>query len=362
MAAGFKQARKQSSEERVVEKIMSDNLLLEPEQKRRRSGRSGRSSEGGERVQGRKLEKVESAAENLERVEIEAEKCKSANKVRSMLSQKDKVTVQVPVVTAVPAVPVAMASSGLGGEFRKRKGTFTSEVKDLSFVWPGLGRKVRIELEGGSVADEMDESVTVCRSIVDEMIEGIGLDCQLLNVSVQCQVNEVVECDLDCWVSVLDLDDSSDEGSEVVGSPDPVLEEEASESEGAGPVLEEETENVRICRSMVDEIVEIAVGVTDFQISDFLNVNAQLCRSFEGVVHFDQQSDSEEKHGWDEYVGVGVGVGVGDDVGVDEVGLDEVGVGVDEVGVDEVTSQQIKGKIQENRELQIYWEEFLQVN
>ena len=339
MAAGFKRARKQSSEERVVEKIMSDNLLLEPEQKRRRSGRS---SEGGERVQGRKPEKVESAAENLERVEIEAEKCKSANKVRSMLSQKDKVTVQVPVVTAVPAVPVAMASSGLGGEFRKRKGTFTSEVKDLSFVWPGLGRKVRIELEGGSVADEMDESVTVCRSIVDEMIEGIGLDCQLLNVSVQCQVNEVVECDLDCWVSVLDLDDSSDEGSEVVGSPDPVLEEEASESEGAGPVLEEETENVRICRSMVDEIVEIAVGVTDFQISDFLNVNAQLCRSFEGVVHFDQQSDSEEEHGWDEYVGVGVGVGVGDDVGVDEVGLDEVGVGVgvgvgaDEVGVDEV--------------------------
>ena len=54
MAAGFKQARKQSSEERVVEKIKSDNLLLEPEQKRRRSGRSGRSSEGVER----KLEKL----------------------------------------------------------------------------------------------------------------------------------------------------------------------------------------------------------------------------------------------------------------------------------------------------------------
>ena len=68
------------------------------------------------------------------------------------------------------------------------------------------------------------------------------------------------------WVSVLDLDDSSDEGSDVVGSPDPVLEEEASESEGAGPVLEEETENVRISRSMVDEIVEIAVGVSDFRI------------------------------------------------------------------------------------------------
>ena len=356
MAAGFKRARKQSSEERVVEKIMSDNLLLEPEQKRRRSGRS---SEGGERVQGRKPEKVESAAENLERVEIEAEKCKSANKVRSMLSQKDKVTVQVPVVAAVPAVPVAKASSG--GKFRKRKGTFTSEVKDLSFVWPGLGSKVRIELDGGSVADEMDESVTVCRSIVDEMIEGIGLDCPLLNVSVQCQVNEVFERDLDRWVSVLDLDDSSDEGSEVVGSPDPVLEEEASESEGAGPdpvlekeasesegagpVLEEETENVRICRSMVVEIVEIAVSVSDFQISDFLNVGAQLCRSFEGVVHFEQPSDSEEEQGWDEYVGVGVGVdevgvdevgvGVGVDVGVDEVGLDEVGVGVgvDEVGV-----------------------------
>ena len=84
------------------------------------------------------------------------------------------------------------------------------------------------------------------------------------------------------WVSVLDLDDSSDEGSDVVGSPDPVLdeeasesegagpdpvlEEEASESEGAGPVLEEETENVGISRSMVDEIVEIAVGVSDFRI------------------------------------------------------------------------------------------------
>ena len=69
-------------------------------------------------------------------------------------------------------------------------------------------------------------------------------------------------------------------------------------------------------------------------------MNAQLARSFEGVVHFYQPSDSEEEQGWDEYIGVGV----------------------DEVGVDEVTSQQIKGKIQENRELQIYWEEFLQVN
>ena len=80
------------------------------------------------------------------------------------------------------------------------------------------------------------------------------------------------------WVSVLDLDDSSDvvgspdpvldeEASESEGAgPDPVLEEEASESEGAGPVLEEETENVRISRSMVDEIVEIAVGVSDFRI------------------------------------------------------------------------------------------------
>ena len=53
----------------MVEKIMSDNLLLELEQKRR----SGRSSEGAERVLGRKLAKVESAAENLERVESEAE-------------------------------------------------------------------------------------------------------------------------------------------------------------------------------------------------------------------------------------------------------------------------------------------------
>jgi hypothetical protein len=79
---------------------------------------------------------------------------------------------------------------------------------------------------------------------------------------------------------------------------------------------------------MVDEIVEIAVGVSEFSMCDFLNVSAQLVRSFQG--------DSEEEQGWDEYVGVGVGV----DVGVDEVGLDEVGVGVgvgvDEVGVDEV--------------------------
>ena len=59
-----------------------------------------------------------------------------------------------------------------------------------------------------NVADQMDESVIVCRSIVDKIIKGIGLDCQLLNVSVLCQVNEVVECDWDHWVSVLDLDDS----------------------------------------------------------------------------------------------------------------------------------------------------------
>ena len=82
---------------------------------------------------------------------------------------------------------------------------------------------------------------------------------------------------------------------------------------------------------MVDEIVEIAVGVSEGT-SDFFNLNAQLSRCVEGVEYFNLPSDSE-KQGWDEYVSVDeVGVGVG----VDEVGVDEVGVGVDEVGGDEV--------------------------
>ena len=44
-------------------------------------------------------------------------KCKSENKVRSKLSQKDKVTVQVPVVAAVPAVLVSKASIRLSLRF-----------------------------------------------------------------------------------------------------------------------------------------------------------------------------------------------------------------------------------------------------
>ena len=38
-----------------------------------------------------------------------------------------------------------------------------SEVRDLSFVWPGLGSKVRVELEGGIVLDELEGG-----SVVDE--------------------------------------------------------------------------------------------------------------------------------------------------------------------------------------------------
>ena len=132
------------------------------------------------------------------------------------------------------------------------------------------------EMECGIVVDELDESVIVCRSLVDEMFEGIGV---LLNVCVQCQVNEIVGCDLDCWVSMLNVDESE------------------------GPVLEEET--VWVCRNIVDEIVEFADGVSEGT-SDFLNVNAQLARCFEGVEYFYQPSDSEEQ-GWDEYVGVDIG-------------------------------------------------------
>ena len=277
MAAGFKRARKQSSEERVVEKIMLDNLLLEPEQKRRRSGRSGRSSEGGER----KLEKVESDV--------------------LLLEPEQK---------------------------RRRRGRSGRSSEGVEKKLEKLESMVD-ELECGIVVDELDESVIVCRSIVDEMIEGIGV---LLNGSVQCQVNEIVGYDLDCWVSLVRLNVDESEGSESEG---PVLEEETVCRSIVDELVDElDCIVVDVCRSMVDEIVEIAVGVSEGT-SDFFNVDAQIAKMlFQGVEHCYQPSDSEEEQSWDQYVDVGVG---DDEVGVDEVGVgvgvDEVGVGVDEVGV-----------------------------
>ena len=277
MAAGFKRARKQSSEERVVEKIMLDNLLLEPEQKRRRSGRSGRSSEGGER----KLEKVESDV--------------------LLLEPEQK---------------------------RRRRGRSGRSSEGVEKKLEKLESMVD-ELECGIVVDELDESVIVCRSIVDEMIEGIGV---LLNGSVQCQVNEIVGYDLDCWVSLVRLNVDESEGSESEG---PVLEEETVCRSIVDELVDElDCIVVDVCRSMVDEIVEIAVGVSEGT-SDFFNVDAQIAKMLgQGVEYCYQPSDSEEEQSWDQYVDVGVG---DDEVGVDEVGVgvgvDEVGVGVDEVGV-----------------------------
>ena len=63
----------------------------------------------------------------------------------SVLVDLKKVTVQVPVVAALSAVPVEKVRS---------EALFRSEVRDLSFLCPGLGSKVRVELEGGSVVGE----------------------------------------------------------------------------------------------------------------------------------------------------------------------------------------------------------------
>ena len=330
---------KQSREERLVEAILSAcqalAVIIQPEQKKRRSSEVGVS----------KVVKIvfpveESVLVDLKKVRGQKEKVVvmvepviySGKKVSSKLRQKVKVTVQVPVVAALPAVPVEKVRS---------EALSRSEVRDLNFVWPGLGSKVRVELEGGSV-DGLEGSSVVDGleggSVVDGLEGGIVFD--------GLEGGSVVD-------GTLKMKDTEDEGREVDGVPDPAqdqdIEGEGREVGGVPvPAQDQDTE---------DEGREVG-GVPDPAQDQDIEGEG---REVGGVRDPAQDQDTEDE-----------GREVG---GVDpEPALEprrpsfisdefkECLRTVFEELPGKVTSQQILGKIQENRELQTFWEEYLQVS